>query len=198
MNVSGFFNQRATPDLSNGIVGGHIGLNYQMGSLVVGAEAQVLSGVRGSENAPFIPFVCGGGPCLVRGTVDVQDTVLFKGRLGMAFDRWLPYVTGGIVSGDIKSRFRDFNFNGGIPVVGDRERHSGWVIGGGIDYALTRNWILGVEYQHIEFDDGLHQGFNNFGGTVAIRDHLVNADVDTIMARMSYKFGPREEYRPLK
>src|SRR5262245_58105545 len=48
------------------------------------------------------------------------------------------------------------------------------------------------------FDDGIHQGFNNFGATVAIRDHLVNADVATIMARVSYKIGPCEEYRPLK
>ena len=76
--------------------------------------------------------------------------------------------------------------------------HSGWAVGGGIDYALTRNWILGVEYLHIYFDDGLHQGFNNFGENVHDRDHLVNADADTVMARLSYKFGPREEYRPLK
>jgi hypothetical protein len=55
-----------------------------------------------------------------------------------------------------------------------------------------------VEYEHIAFDDGIHRGFNNFGATVATRDHLVNADVDTVMARLSYKFGPREEYRPLK
>jgi outer membrane immunogenic protein len=198
MNVSGVFNQRATPDLNGGIVGGHIGLNYQMGALVVGAEAQILSGVSGSENAPFIPFTCGGGPCLVRGTVDVEDTVILKGRLGMAFDRWLPYFTGGIASGDIRSRFRDVNFNGGTNVVGDTERHSGWVIGGGLDYAFTRNWILGVEYEHISFDDGIHRGFNNFGGTVAIRDHLVNADVDTVMARLSYKFGPRDVFLPLK
>src|SRR5690349_5849346 len=198
MNVSGFFNQRATPDLSSGIFSGHIGLNYQMGFLVVGAEAQILSGVSGSENAPFVGCTVGGVQCLVRGTVDVEDTVVLKGRLGVAFNRWLPYVTGGIASGDISSRFRDINFNGGTNVVHDTERHSGWTVGGGTDFALTRNWILGVEYEHITFDDGIHRGFNNFGATVATRDHLVNADVDTVMARLSYKFGPREEYRPLK
>jgi outer membrane immunogenic protein len=180
------------------VVGGHIGLNYQMGAVVVGAEAQILSGVRGSENAPFMGCTVGGMQCLVRGTVDVEDTVILKGRLGVAFDRWLPYFTAGIASGDIRSRFRDINFNGGTNVVTDRERHGGWVIGGGLDYALTSNWIFGVEYKHISFDDGIHQGFNNFGAIVATRDHLVNADVDTVMARLSYKFGPREEYRPLK
>jgi hypothetical protein len=38
-----------------------------------------------------------------------------------------------------------------------------------LDYALTRNWILGMEHEHISFEDGIHQGFNNFGVNVAIR-----------------------------
>jgi len=200
MSVSGVFIQRATPDLSGGIVGGHVGFNYQMGAVVVGAEAQILSGVKGGADAPAFAGGCfvGGVPCLVHGTVDVQSIDLLKGRLGYAFDRWLPYVTGGIASGDIRSKFQDVNFNGGTNVVSDKERHSAWVIGVGVDYALTRNWILGVEYQHIEFDSVLHQGLNNFGAQVPIRDHLVNADVDTVMARLSYKFGRALVSAPLK
>ena len=51
-----------------------------------------------------------------------------------------------------------------------------------------------VEYLHIEFDDGLHQGLNNFGQAAAPRDPLVNADVGTIMragcATLPQAFNP--------
>jgi len=56
MSVSGVFVQRAAPDLNGGIWGGHVGLNYQMGAWVVGAEAQWLSGLDGSKLGPaFAP-----------------------------------------------------------------------------------------------------------------------------------------------
>jgi outer membrane immunogenic protein len=188
MSVSGVFIQRASPDLNGGIWGGHIGLNYQMGALVVGAEAQWLSGLDGSELAPAFPPPSN---LLIRGTVDVSSFQLFKARLGYAWDRWLPYVTGGYATGQVTSRFRDFNFNGGIPVVSDKQRHGGWVLGAGVEYAITNNVIIGVEYLHIDLEDEIHAGFNNFGGAVPPRNHLVNADADVITARLSFKFGER-------
>lgn len=195
MTVGGTFLQRATPDLDGGIWGGHVGFNHQMGALVLGAEAQWLSGLDGSELAPAFPP---GVALLINGTVDVEFVALLKAKVGYAFDRWLPYVTAGYATGDITSRFQDFNFNGGIPVVSDKQRHGGWVLGAGIDYALASNWILGVEYLHIDLDDGIHIGTNNFGGDPGIRSHVVDAEIDLVMARLSYKFGPRHEHRPLK
>jgi outer membrane immunogenic protein len=195
MTIAGTFIQRATPNLDGAIWGGHVGFNYQRGALVLGAEAQWLSGIDGSALGPaFAP----PSTLLINGTVDVQSVALLKAKLGYAFDRWLPYVTAGYASGSIKSKFQDFNFNGGIPIVSDTERHGGWVLGAGIDYALTVNWIIGVEYLHIDFDDGVHIGNNNFGGNPGTRSHRVDAEMDSVMARLSYKFGPHNDYRPLK
>ena len=192
MFVSGVFNQRGTPDLNGGIWGGHIGLNYQMGALVVGAEAQWLSGLEGSEITPFIPFAVN-----VRTTVDVHSLQLFKGRLGYAWDRWLPYVTGGYATGQVTSRFVDL-FGPGTNTVTDKQRHGGWVLGAGVDYALTKNVILGVEYLHIDLEDTIHAGFNNFAAPVPPRNHRVDADADVIMARLSFKFSDERRYAPLK
>jgi outer membrane immunogenic protein len=195
MTVGGTFIQRATPDLDGGIWGGHVGFNYQRGALVLGAEAQWLSGIDGSALGPaFAP----PSTLLIRGTVDVESVALLKAKLGYAFGRWLPYVTAGYATSEIKSRFQDFNFTGLVPLVSDKERHGGWVLGAGIDHALTPNWILGVEYLHIDFDNGIHIGTNAFGANPGIRSHRVDAEMDLVMARLSYKFGPREEYRPLK
>jgi outer membrane immunogenic protein len=195
MTPGGTFAQRATPDLDGAIWGGHIGFNYQMGALVLGAEAQLLSGIDGSQLAPAFPPATA---LQIRGTVDVESIALLKAKAGYAFGRWLPYVTAGLASSEIKSRFQDFNFNGGLPVVSDKQRHGGWVIGAGLEHALTANWIVGVEYLHIDFDDNFHNGLNNFGGNQGDRAHRVDAEVDTVMARLSYKFGPRDDHRPLK
>ena len=72
------------------------------------------------------------------------------------------------------------------------------MLGVGLDYALTQNWILGVEYLHIDMQDNIHAGFNNFGGAVPPRNHRVDADADVVMARLSFKFGRERDYAPMK
>jgi outer membrane immunogenic protein len=188
MSVSGVFIQRAAPNLDGGIWGGHVGANYQMGSWVVGAEAQWLSGRKGSELVPAFPPP---STFLVNGTVDVSSFGVFKGRLGYAWDRWLPYVTGGYAMGKITSTFRDFNFFGGVNTVSDKRTHDGWALGGGLEYAILDYLIVGVEYLHIDLRDKMHSGFNNFNAAVEPRNHLVDAHVDTVMARLSLKWPPR-------
>lgn len=188
MAQTGFFNQRATPELNGGIYGGHVGINQQYGEIVVGLEAQLLNGLDGTQIVPFPPCVVGGVACLVAGTVDVHSFALYKGRLGWAgWNRWLPYITGGYATGRITSRFQDVNFNGGTNVVSDKQMHGGWVLGTGLEYAWTNHIIVGVEYLHIDLEDKIHAGFNNFGGAVPPRNHNVNADADVIMARLSFK-----------
>src|SRR5262249_33652553 len=70
---------------------------------------------------------------------------------------WYPYVTGGGAYSRLKysANFLDtfyptnntFNFSSDA---------FGWVLGTGVEYKLTENWLLRGEFLHIEFD--------NFGG----------------------------------
>ena len=80
---------------SGGLVGGTLGYNWQMGQAVFGLEGDAdWSDIRGSA-------VCGGGVTVCEMRNDWLGT--FRGRLGYAFDRFLPYVTGGLAVGDIKT-----------------------------------------------------------------------------------------------
>ena len=49
------------------------------------------------------------------------------------------------------------NANSANPLE-DRERHSGWYIGGGVDMAVSHGWTIGLEYRHYEFDDATSIG----------------------------------------
>ena len=86
------------------IGGAQIGYNYQMDSVVIGVEADVGYLGLGDEatqpgSAPYgydtFAKIDGGGYATIRG------------RLGVAFDRFLPYVTGGIAFADLQNEVID-------------------------------------------------------------------------------------------
>jgi opacity protein-like surface antigen len=56
------------------------------------------------------------------------------------------------------------------------------VVGGGLDYALTDCIILGAEYQHIFVGSITQQA--------ADANSKLQTDIDTVSARLNFKFGP--------
>src|SRR5436190_4032391 len=83
-----------TFDLSGGLIGGTIGYNWQFAGAVVGAEGDIdWSGIKGTTTV-----LCAPG-CETRN----KWLATARGRLGFAFDRFLPYFTGGLALGDINA-----------------------------------------------------------------------------------------------
>lgn len=86
-------------DVSGGLVGGTVGYNYQSGPAVFGIEGDIAwSNIRGSTTT-----ACAAG-------CETQNTWLgtARARLGYAWDRWLPYVTGGAAFGEVKANTPGF------------------------------------------------------------------------------------------
>ena len=83
--------------------------------------------------------VCPGGfACQIRN--DWLGTA--RGRIGYAFNQFLPYFTGGLAVG---------NLNASIPGVGSSSNtNTGWTIGAGVEVALTRNWSVKAEYLYVD------------------------------------------------
>lgn len=79
-----------------------------------------------------------------------------RGRLGLAFDRWLVYGTGGLAIGTVKTTDTAL-VNCGVActleVVSDTTTRTGWTAGGGVEYAFTPNWTARVEYLHVDLGD---------------------------------------------
>ena len=123
--------------VDGGMVGGTAGYNMQFGSFVFGLEGDVgWTNFKGSVTANC-PSTC-----------ETSGTWLgtARGRIGYAFDRFLPYFTGGGAFGDVK---------GSLLGTGDfKETKAGWTVGGGMEYAFAGNWSAKVEYLYL----GLSQG----------------------------------------
>jgi outer membrane immunogenic protein len=144
-------------DHPDGVIGGgQIGYNWQFpgwgwgNGFVLGIEADIQgSSERTSDGFGFlIPPEVGGS---FEDKLEWFGTV--RGRAGIAFDRVLPYVTGGWAIGDRKLAGTLFG-----PTVGEEtlfSAHSnmneGWTVGGGIEWAFWDHWTAKFEYLYIDF-----------------------------------------------
>jgi outer membrane immunogenic protein len=120
-------------NVSGALIGGTIGYNWQLSAAVVGLEWDLdWSNIKGSSAAGC------AGPC------KTSNTWLgtMRGRLGYAFDRTLPYITGGAAYGDIHASLA----TGG----GFSDAKMGWTIGGGVEHAFANNWSAKVEYLYVD------------------------------------------------
>jgi opacity protein-like surface antigen len=123
------------------VLGGTVGANYQVGSLVFGVEGDGDWADASGFGTFTSTSLCAGG-CLTANTW--LSTV--RGRVGYAFDRYLVYATGGAAFGDIRANFS----NGPI----SRSMETGWTVGAGIEVALGRNWSAKAEYLFVDLADG--------------------------------------------
>ncbi len=174
----------------SGIMGVHAGLQHQWGQLVVGVESSI-SNTRPFDYGYGDATVCNvnaGFNCSAR----LQHLVTIGPRLGWAPNhQWLVYVSGGYAGAHINTRVQNI----ANPNTDEQTSayHDGWYIGGGVEWNVHGNWILGFEYQHVELDSKLH-----IESVFAGQDNRVaDADIDIFRVRLSYKFGRTNE-APLK
>ncbi len=111
------------------------------------------------------------------------------GRIGFAVSNNLFYAKGGYAGANNRLSVSDIV----PPSVGSGSAthwHNGWTVGAGWEYGLTRNWIVGLEYDYSAFQTKSYE----LGGTAAPAIYTFDAkprDIQSVVARVSYKFnGP--------
>ena len=156
------------------IGGGQAGCNYQMGRMVYGIEGSyTASGIRSDYTSAF-------GAANDVYTNRITDIASVTGRLGMAFDNWFYYSKLGWAGARATLSFSDPASSGSASAW-----HNGITIGSGIEYAWTRNWILGFETNYYRFESRSYDI-----GTAAAPYTFTSRprEVPTAVGRVSYKF----------
>lgn len=134
---------------AQGIIGGaQAGFNYQLGNIVMGLEADgEWSGIKSTGPCANI-FGCTQNNKL-KWEADVA------GRLGYSFDKFLPYVTGGWAWANFNrsASVPVGNNNGGndFDVATSNGTRSGWLLGVGLEYAISNHWSAKLEYNFMDF-----------------------------------------------
>jgi outer membrane immunogenic protein len=170
------FRQRGT-----GIFGGgHAGYNWQASNFVFGLEGTI-SGL--DTHGTVLNTVFGAG---------LDDVFSWRsnwmatvtGRAGIAFNNNLFYVKGGYAG--VNNRLAVSDTVPAFVGAGSQTHwHHGWTVGAGWEYGITRNWIVGLEYNYAAFGSQTYQ----LGGTSG--NYTFDAkprDIQWAVVRASYKF----------
>ncbi|MGH6814225.1 MAG: outer membrane protein [Hyphomicrobiaceae bacterium] len=215
---------RVSHSVDGFIGGGHIGIQHQFGRWVFGVEASLSGGDLEDRSSRHVDTEFLGGLINFHDRADVRTEmdwlILATARLGYTWDRWMAYVRGGYAQARIKiSGDRDAALDvlGIVDIIEQRdtfshsERHHGWTVGAGVEYMLTSNVTLGLEYNYIDLQSKRHQGLTSVSGTILPdildipftdrRPFIVDVDPDaihTLWARLSFKFNREEPVEPLK
>jgi outer membrane immunogenic protein len=133
---------------NNGVFigGGQAGFNYQVSNVVFGVEGDFdwASNNNNNNNGVLIPLVG-----TIQATANDRWLTTVAGRLGVAWDRVLLYGKGGGAWVGANG-FTVTNLTTGASFSGGSSTsNSGWVAGGGLEWAFANNWTARVEYDYI-------------------------------------------------
>lgn len=108
-----------------------------------------------------------------------------RARLGWAANNWLFYGSGGIAYGNIKSTISYSDTLGDLVAGSRSETRAGWAAGGGVNYAITPNWIVGADYLHYDLGRSPVTGTGAFGDLVSASQRV---EGDIVRGVINYKF----------
>ena len=180
--------------------GGQIGYNYEFNGfggglggpgsgIVIGFEADAMY----MDTDKSINLLQNGNTQSFRSGLDFLGTA--RGRVGYAFNTFLIYGTGGFAYGDVNSRVVSV-FNGTTDVQRPSGFNTGYVYGGGIEYALPTGSFLNffhssavtlkAEYLRYELDSSNLRDTD--ANTVNLPNYKVKNDGNIARIGLNYKF----------
>lgn len=149
--VTPFFSSRHT----DGGLGGQLGYNWQFNNIVLGGETDLdWVATRTTFQPPMSLVNC--GPCAASATNELNWMATFRARAGYAVDNVLLFGTLGLALGGINDHWGFGLTGGGVRVFSDSQfsssgTRSGFIYGGGVEYALNARWRVRADLMHVDF-----------------------------------------------
>jgi outer membrane immunogenic protein len=169
--AGGFAEFGPLPSRSGGFGGGQLGINWQWGMFVAGAELDGQAARINSAVATTIaPYLTAGNSISIATTQRIDYFGTARGRVGIAFGapNWggpggwgggfggsvLIYATGGFAYAGVREGFVMTDTFGFTATNLGNNGRVGFAAGGGVEWKFLPNWSIKGEYQYI----GLRRG----------------------------------------
>jgi outer membrane immunogenic protein len=177
VSVAGFDFGTTSGDLRGGFAGGTLGYNYQpAGSpFVLGVEIDAAwASIRASRSAAALGVVA-----TAEDKIDAIGSA--TGRLGYAWGPALLYAKGGYAWADNRVTT---SLTGPAFALSASESHfhSGWTVGGGLEYLFAPSWSGKIEYMYADY------GSATYGAGLVAGGFGLSATVHTIKGGINYHF----------
>jgi outer membrane immunogenic protein len=167
-SIGGLSASTSSNDLKGGFAGGTLGYNWQIGQTVFGLETDAAwSDIKYSETDFGLTIAD-----------KMQSFGSVTGRIGYAVDAALFYAKGGYAWADnqISASALGATFS-------ESRLHSGWTIGGGLEYMFVPNWSGKIEYMYADYSNATYLS-NVVAGGIGL-----GVTVNTVKAGINYHFG---------
>jgi outer membrane immunogenic protein len=172
---------------SNIAGGGFAGAQVQYQFIVIGAEGNFLLAPDGTltqgspqSGCPNTAFACQAG---------VSAVWTGGGRLGLAWNSWLLYGTGGYASGTVRTRSNAIAT--GVVFDDFSQIKNGWFAGGGVDYMLFPHTILGIDYKHIDLGTAVMSSPADGFSLAGVNRRDIRTTLDVVTGRISFLLNDR-------
>jgi outer membrane immunogenic protein len=165
--------------------GGEVGYNWQTSNIVFGVEGN-FDWTSLSATGDGFPTRLG----FLQGSAKTDWVTTVAGRLGITADRvfWggggggatLFYVKGG--GGWVQNSATITNLTTGASVSASNN-NSGWLVGGGIEWAFSRSWSAKIEYDYL--------GLRSFSWNSVLfpgETFTASRNIQTLKAGINYRF----------
>lgn len=144
---------------------------------IIGAQINAsLSDLNGkSTNYNIVP------PQSISSNIRMKQSYGLAIRLGYAVQSILPYIKLGVVKSEFRSRT-----DGGVISQGSADKYlTGCELGGGIDYSLNKNFIIGAEFVHVTYQKLTYP--NRTGDGETLHNIKFIPHINTISIHLKFK-----------
>jgi outer membrane immunogenic protein len=182
--VFSLLNGELEQDASGGFGGAQIGYNWQFNpNWVVGVEADIAASSYEGKLNGNLNF--GNDSASFEAGSEVEWFGTVRARLGYAYDNLLLYGTGGLAYGSVKSSISASVDGDSIINESASNTQTGWTIGAGFEYGITKNITLKTEYLYVDLgsETVIDENFGDFHAGLDVETKF-----HTLKAGLNYKF----------
>ncbi len=169
------------------------GYNWQIGQWVLGLEQDYqFTGLKQTATfaAPSGLFLAGDWMA-----VKTDYLAATRAKVGMTWDRALIYAAGGLETGefDVTSGYvaRGAGGSPALAFTDANKLHFGFNVGAGIDYAVTNNVFVGLEYRYLDLGKETYNlgAFTPAGVGAQTVTNSVGLTASEVTARLNFKLS---------
>ncbi|MGF7163543.1 outer membrane immunogenic protein [Rhodoligotrophos appendicifer] len=158
------------------LIGGRAGCDMQLdqfGSFVLGALVDgSYADINDKTSYP-------AGPVTATYKTDINYAINIRARAGFALDRILFYGTGGLAIGNVEGELST-----AFASDKDSKTLTGWVAGGGVEWAVTDNISVFGEYLYSDFGSKKF----SYGGALTAQSYKQSVDLQSVLFGVNYRF----------
>jgi outer membrane immunogenic protein len=180
----------------HGVFGGaQFGYDKQFGSWVLGAVADFQGADFKDSRTVTTPFATTGANVDERLSAKITWFGTVRGKAGYALGDWMVYGTGGLAYGNTESSIGFACTPGGLACTGvsfagsASSVRAGWTAGAGVSHMIGSNWIVGLEYLHVDLGRTSVTAFTPINFTTTTITESQRFAEDLVRLTVDYKFG---------